>query len=728
MEKAVILTISFFLLTFYCFVSLVSSVDTLVHGDSLNSSASLVSANKVFTLGFYKPKDTNNTYLGIWYTDSVYPNYPVWLGNREKPIMDNSGILTISSAGELIIITSNRSDPIELYAGGNGTNITATLLNTGNFVVREMNINGSEGRILWESFDYPTDTLIAGMKLGVNHRTGRNWSLTSWFNETNPASGAFTLQWDPGTRRLIVLRRGLAYWTSGDLKNYTDENSRLNVKEFENIVMKPDVFNLNYNFTNVSNGVEDYFSYSLIIDPELTPERRKIISGWRLAYNGDISDHERPMIIALVSHCYGDNIQGCELREQPSCRNHDEIFVSKSGYFADGHGVRVNAESNENASLTESDCRENCWKDCECAGFRYDYRCSYWKGKTNFVQSLDGSEQTQFVLVPHSTKRWKTWKIITLVIAAVIVLLLGCVWFIIRKIEQGRRKKEELRELMTLEGYTETHPVESDGGQGHHLRLFTYSSILKATGSFLSTNKLGEGGFGPVYKGKTVEGQEIAVKVLSRSFNSNQKSIFILLALTIAHNQMEKDVILTISFFLLTFYCFVSLVSSVDTLIHGDCLNSSASLVSANKVFTLGFYKPKDTNNSYLGIWYTDSVYPNYPVWLGNREKPIMDNSGILTICSAGKLIITSNRSDPIEQYAGRNGTNITAMLLNSGNFVVRKMNINGSAGRILWESFDYPIHTLIPGMKLDVNHRTGRNWYLTSSFGENNPLQELLR
>ncbi|CAA2981489.1 Hypothetical predicted protein [Olea europaea subsp. europaea] len=207
-----------------------------------------------------------------------------------------------------------------------------------------MNIEGSAGRVLWESFDYPTDTLIPGMKLGVNHRTGRKWYLTSWFDDINPASGAFTLEWDPGTRRLIVRRRGLAYWTSGDLKDYTNQNWRLNVKEFENIVPKPDVGNLNYNFTNVSNDVEDYFSYSLIIDPKLTPEYRKTISGWRLSYNGDIYDSDRPMI-AQVSLCYGYNIQGspvykgCELWEQPGCRNHNETFVLKSGNFRNSDGA-----------------------------------------------------------------------------------------------------------------------------------------------------------------------------------------------------------------------------------------------------------------------------------------------------------------------------------------------------------------------------------------------------
>ncbi|CAA2984329.1 G-type lectin S-receptor-like serine threonine-kinase CES101 [Olea europaea subsp. europaea] len=362
MEKAIILTISFFLLIICCFGFPVSSVDSLKPGDSLNSSSSLVSTKNVFTLGFYKLTDTelnnNKSYLRICYTDSTL-QIPVWLGNREKPIMDDSGILKISSAGKLII-TSNISDPVELYAGGNGANITATLLNSGNFVVREMNINGSAGRILWESFDYPIDTLLPGMKLGVNHRTGRNWRLTSWFGEFDPASGAFTLEWDPGTR-----------------------------------------------------------------------------------------------------------------------------------HFANGNGSVAIAESGDDYNQTESDCRENCLKDCECVGFdpgEYGsgYKCTYWKGKIlTFVQSYNGSEPTQFVLVPEvSTK--------------------------------SKRKKEDLRELMTLEEYTETHPVESDRGQGHQLRLFKYSSILRATGSFSPTNKLGEGGFGPVYKGKTVEGREIAVKVLSR--------------------------------------------------------------------------------------------------------------------------------------------------------------------------------------------------------------------
>ncbi|KAM0063437.1 putative non-specific serine/threonine protein kinase [Helianthus debilis subsp. tardiflorus] len=48
------------------------------------------------------------------------------------------------------------------------------------------------------------------------------------------------------------------------------------------------------------------------------------------------------------------------------------------------------------------------------------------------------------------------------------------------------------------------------------LPLFSFSTIANATANFLSDNKLGQGGFGAVYKGILEDGQEIAVKRLSK--------------------------------------------------------------------------------------------------------------------------------------------------------------------------------------------------------------------
>uniref|UniRef100_A0A7N0VEN8 non-specific serine/threonine protein kinase n=1 Tax=Kalanchoe fedtschenkoi TaxID=63787 RepID=A0A7N0VEN8_KALFE len=65
---------------------------------------------------------------------------------------------------------------------------------------------------------------------------------------------------------------------------------------------------------------------------------------------------------------------------------------------------------------------------------------------------------------------------------------------------------------------------KSDDNEDEELQLlsstarpntFTYSELRTATGDFSPGNKLGEGGFGPVYKGKLSDGRVIAVKQLS---------------------------------------------------------------------------------------------------------------------------------------------------------------------------------------------------------------------
>lgn len=50
---------------------------------------------------------------------------------------------------------------------------------------------------------------------------------------------------------------------------------------------------------------------------------------------------------------------------------------------------------------------------------------------------------------------------------------------------------------------------------GSQFTMFSFSQIRNATNNFSAENKLGEGGFGPVYKGNLSDGQEIAVKRLA---------------------------------------------------------------------------------------------------------------------------------------------------------------------------------------------------------------------
>ncbi|KAJ0103296.1 hypothetical protein Patl1_04458 [Pistacia atlantica] len=64
---------------------------------------------------------------------------------------------------------------------------------------------------------------------------------------------------------------------------------------------------------------------------------------------------------------------------------------------------------------------------------------------------------------------------------------------------------------------TEANKLGKSSKKAVQLPLFSFASVSAATENFSARNKLGEGGFGPVYRGKLLKGDEIAVKRLSRS-------------------------------------------------------------------------------------------------------------------------------------------------------------------------------------------------------------------
>ncbi|KAI3709587.1 hypothetical protein L2E82_39353 [Cichorium intybus] len=90
---------------------------------------------------------------------------------------------------------------------------------------------------------------------------------------------------------------------------------------------------------------------------------------------------------------------------------------------------------------------------------------------------------------------------ITLCTVASIILVLGCIAFYLRK-----KIISKVNQLMN-------HRKPSY----HNQQVISFSDIREATNNFSEENKLGEGGYGPVYKGKLSNGQEIAVKRLSHS-------------------------------------------------------------------------------------------------------------------------------------------------------------------------------------------------------------------
>lgn len=58
----------------------------------------------------------------------------------------------------------------------------------------------------------------------------------------------------------------------------------------------------------------------------------------------------------------------------------------------------------------------------------------------------------------------------------------------------------EIQHLGESKASSSGNDLEVDLGKGDDLKVFSYSSIIAATNDFSSENKLGQGGFGSVFK------------------------------------------------------------------------------------------------------------------------------------------------------------------------------------------------------------------------------------
>ncbi|RZC63854.1 hypothetical protein C5167_025657 [Papaver somniferum] len=67
----------------------------------------------------------------------------------------------------------------------------AVLGDDANLVLRD---GSNPSLVIWQGFDYPTDTYLPGGRIGFNKNTKKTWLLTSWRNQEDPAPGIFTLE------------------------------------------------------------------------------------------------------------------------------------------------------------------------------------------------------------------------------------------------------------------------------------------------------------------------------------------------------------------------------------------------------------------------------------------------------------------------------------------------------------------------------------------------------
>ncbi|PIA60790.1 hypothetical protein AQUCO_00300363v1 [Aquilegia coerulea] len=163
---------------------------------------------------------------------------------------------------------------------------------------------------------------------------------------------------------------------------------------------------------------------------------------------------------------------------------------------------------------------QSCLNDCSCSAFAFNISniCLLWNGDLfNQQQFQDGDGGVELSIQLRlaaseiqslgGKKPLKAY-VIVLIAGSIFISILVCFLFVYKIKQRGKIKYGETSLAdMSINHATERGKLE--------LPAFDFNTVAQATNNF--SNKLGQGGFGSVYKGKLLDGREIAVKRLSTS-------------------------------------------------------------------------------------------------------------------------------------------------------------------------------------------------------------------
>ncbi|KAL4649554.1 hypothetical protein ACB092_01G021800 [Castanea dentata] len=176
-----------FLLLSLAFSFPLSSSAVIISRFSIDTSLSvenpdiLISPNGDFSAGFYSVGE--NAYcFAIWFNNS---RTVVWMANRDHPVNGKHSKLSLLDTGNLILtdatnlnVTVWATDTVSL------SSVQLFLNDNGNLVLR------NKERVLWQSFEIPTDTLLPEQLLT------RKTKLVSSRSQANISSGFYELSFD----------------------------------------------------------------------------------------------------------------------------------------------------------------------------------------------------------------------------------------------------------------------------------------------------------------------------------------------------------------------------------------------------------------------------------------------------------------------------------------------------------------------------------------------------
>ncbi|KAL4625377.1 hypothetical protein ACB092_05G021200 [Castanea dentata] len=492
------------------FFKFCTSLDTLTTNQFIKDGQSLISKHNKFALGFFSPGNSSYRYLGIWYV-KVTPQTVVWVANRNHPIIDSSGVLSINQRGDLVLHDSNNpllwSTNVSVQDQVT-TSSVAQLHDSGNLVL----VQDNNKKVLWQSFDHPTDTQLPNMKFGLNLMTGINMFLTSWKSRDDPGTGNYSLKMNPnGSPQSFLYNGSTLYWRYSLGNNVLTETSLSGFKFF---------------FVNNQDEMSTYYSND---DPSIMTRVVLDSTGllrylmwddgvhqWKEQWSVPKYRCDKYGQCGPYSKCNPDNINKFECMCMPGyepksprdwifrdgskgcVRKNSALSMCKNGEgFVKLERLKLPDSSIDGAligtSMSSSECEQACLTNCSCTAFSSanidgkGTRCLAWYGE--LIDTLQYTDEGSELNVRVDVTELGTVK---------------------------RKVHNQSLHITSTKGSFEGNELK-DSGTHPDLLIFDLSCIVAATENFSPTNKLGQGGFGSVYKGLLSNGQQIAVKRLSKS-------------------------------------------------------------------------------------------------------------------------------------------------------------------------------------------------------------------
>ncbi|KAL8230030.1 hypothetical protein R6Q57_014930 [Mikania cordata] len=496
-----------------------------------NSGEFLRSVNRNYTAAIKNPKPSSSSFYLVVYHSASHT--VVWTANRNTPV-SSSGQFHLSATG--ISIHDDSEDSVWSTPDFSSTVASLQLLDSGNLILLDR-----FNTTLWQSFDFPTDTIVSGQRFLIGK------SLIAYSSPSEYSDGEYTfmltstngiLQWQGLTyyelsmdcRSIQNSAQPVSYMmVNGSGFNLIGESGSEIVTK---VLMPPVVSDSDYRILKISNE-----GYLVVL--------RYTNNNWVTDFASPVDRCRSPSRCGKLGLCstggcscppgyhidpktnFGCSLSDISLLLPESCNGDETRPPEDYVYVPIGTGlmyfsIYFTNPARNNVGL--STCEALCSSNCSCLAFYYGsrsescYLIANHLGSNFLSSNKEEDDKLGFIkaisLSSSSNNQNGTtvsdFPVIGLVLlpaSGVLLISIVAIWMCIRTQKNKKIKMKPIPKKFVDDSYSDD--TEKFLIAGLPVR-FKHEDLVHATMNF--STRIGSGGFGTVYKGVLRDKTVVAVK------------------------------------------------------------------------------------------------------------------------------------------------------------------------------------------------------------------------